>query len=646
MTFANVRPFHLWLVEIGPLVGVIISLWVKMAAFNLSLRSIWAQPEELIGQWIQAYPQVFGATLASLLLLLGPLLLIRRRSRFFVLLSMDLLLTSLVVADLVHVDYYGDVISVLNLLNVPMLPWIRSSIFFLLKPIHAVFYLDILIALFVVPHYLRACRRIPEVNSSRLRIVCVGLLGFGVLLAVPTIRVVWQDNNGVFAYANLQRETCMVIGLLPYHVTDAVLSWRRDSITDAERYRVRRFLDDKRKQSYSPPELFGKARGRNLILISAESLQVFPIGLEFRGQPLMPKLSAFAKESLYFVNFYDQTYLGTTADGEFTSLQSLHPLPVGVVATNYPANQYHGLPAILSVHGYATLSAVGAPGGFWNQNQTHPRLGFQRSHFEDSYKVQERIGSWMADREFFSQTIPFLRGQTEPFMAFLLSSSNHHPWELPDKYRVLRLGELEGTLLGNYLQSVHYFDSAFGEFIDRLRESGILDKSVIALYGDHQAFLGKLPELARLLGFAGDSEYGHLLVRKKVPLIVRLPHGEGRGVRRVTGGHLDIAPTLLSLLGIVDENKVMLGEDLTRGKDSLVVFRDGSFVDGTHFFLNRFGAISNSICYELETSRTIDCTFLEEQRRKALTHMEISDLIVRNDLIPALSHGRARITEE
>src|SRR4029077_14904948 len=84
-----------------------------------------------------------------------------------------------------------------------------------------------------------------------------------------------------------------------------------------------------------------------------------------------------------------------------------------------------------------------------------------------SYKVQERIGSWMADKEFFSQTIPFLEAQTEPFIAFLLSSSNHHPWELPDKYRVLKLGELEGTLLGNYLQSVRYFDAAFGEFIDR-----------------------------------------------------------------------------------------------------------------------------------------------------------------------------------
>jgi phosphoglycerol transferase MdoB-like AlkP superfamily enzyme len=466
------------------------------------------------------------------------------------------------------------------------------------------------------------------------------MLALGVFLAVPSIRVVWEDRSMVFAYTNLQRETCMMIGLLPYHVTDAVLSWRKDRITDADQYRVREFLDNKRDKLDSRPELFGHAGGRNLILISAESLQAFPIELEFRGQPVMPRLFAFAKESLYFMNFYDQTYLGTTADGEFMALQSLHPLPVGVVATRYPTNHFHGLPAILAEHGYTTISAVAAPGGFWRQNQTHPRLGFQRSYFEESYKVQERIGSWMEDKEFFSQTLHFLKAQAEPFMAFLLSSSNHGPWELPKRYHVLELGELEGTLLGNYLQSVHYFDTAFGEFIDELQAVGLLDRSVIGLYGDHQAFLGELPELARVLKFDDRIEYHHLLVRKKVPFMVRLPHAEAAGARGITGGHLDIAPTLLSLLGIVDENKVMLGEDLTRRKNSPVVFRDGSFVDGTHIFVNRFGPISNSTCYRIGAAERADCAPFEPQRVKAREQLEISDLIVRNDLIPSLTTAK------
>ena len=149
----------------------------------------------------------------------------------------------------------------------------------------------------------------------------------------------------------------------------------------------------------------------------------------------------------------------------------MHPLPTGAVAeSRYSGNHYYGLPATLSHDAYSTLSACGASGAMWYMNQMHPRLGFQRSFFEEDYKILDRIGPWLADREFFAQTIPILKAQTEPFLAYLLTSSNHDPFEVPEKHRTLNLGELEGSLLGNYLHSVHYFDRAFGEFVDQLRE--------------------------------------------------------------------------------------------------------------------------------------------------------------------------------
>ncbi len=208
---------------------------------------------------------------------------------------------------------------------------------------------------------------------------------------------------------------------------------------------------------------------------------------------------------------------------------------------------------------------------------------------------------------------------------------------MPEKYRVLKLGELEGTLLGDYLHSVHYFDQAFGEFVDALRERDLLDRSVFVLYGDHHGFLGDSRELARLLGFPEQSAYDHFRVRKKVPFLIRLPHGQAAGVRDVVAGHVDIAPTVLGLLGVTDEKRVMLGRDLTRAGPSLVVFRDGSFADGRHYFINRFGPTSASSCYEADTGVRLDCGPLEGRRREARQRLEISDLIIQHDLIPALS---------
>jgi phosphoglycerol transferase MdoB-like AlkP superfamily enzyme len=163
---------------------------------------------------------------------------------------------------------------------------------------------------------------------------------------------------------------------------------------------------------------------------------------------------------------------------------------------------------------------------------------------------------------------------------------------------------------------------------------------VVVLYGDHQGFVN-WGELARLLDIPEQSQYHQLLLRKKVPLIIRLPHGQGAGARSAAGGHLDIAPTLLSLVGVPGES-VMLGKDLTLNDDSLVVFRDGSFIDGAYYFINRFGPTSNSTCYELETGQRVEAGMLESKRGEALKRLEISDIIIRGDLIPALSTEGSR----
>jgi len=49
---------------------------------------------------------------------------------------------------------------------------------------------------------------------------------------------------------------------------------------------------------------------------------------------------------------------------------------------------------------------------------------------------------------------------------------------------------LARSQLGLYLQTVRYFDTVLGDFLAKLDERGLLDRSVIVLYGDHSARLG------------------------------------------------------------------------------------------------------------------------------------------------------------
>src|SRR2546426_10331804 len=100
---------------------------------------------------------------------------------------------------------------------------------------------------------------------------------------------------------------------------------------------------------------------------------------------------------------------------------------------------------------------------------------------------------------------------------------------------------------------------------------------IVVLYGDHKGYVGDIDAAATRVNTKQRSHEIWLL-RRRVPFIVRLPHGSHAGVRHETGGHLDIAPTILALLGIDVRRSVRLGRDLSSGQPGLVGFPGGTFV--------------------------------------------------------------------
>jgi phosphoglycerol transferase MdoB-like AlkP superfamily enzyme len=377
--------------------------------------------------------------------------------------------------------------------------------------------------------------------------------------------------------------------------------------------------------------MFGVAARTNVIIIQAESLQAFAMGLQVEGQLVTPNLSKFAEESLHFEHFYEQTHGGATSDSVFSSLQSLYPIKDGPVTTRYPANGYRGLPALLAPYGYTSLGAMGASGRYWNIGPVLSSIGIQR-FYSDDYYAGELFDQGVSDEEFFTQTVPLLTRQKEPFMAFLMTTSNHHPYDIPEKHRKLRLNPpFAQTLLGKYLQSVNYFDIHFGRFVEDLRESGLLDRSVVVVFGDHRGWLGTPLPGGEFIGASDLSTLDSWRMTKRVPLLIRTPGAVHTGIRSTTGGTVDISPTILSLLGITDDDSVMLGTDLSRGQSSLVVFRDGSFTDGHYFYIADPELTIMPRCYDA-SGVDVDCATLQERRNQAIRRLEASDIIVSGNL--------------
>ena len=207
-----------WFLDLGPLMWVIVAVSLKTLHLSASLQTPRFVPRPF--DLVLGHPAAVCASLASIILLVSFLPLLPRIARYTALLTLNFLLTVLVGADLMHSTYYGDVFSVSTLAKVQMAPAVLSSLAEVSESISAVLFLDVLVGAVLLPNYVRKCRSVPATGRRFSKWLSGGLLVAGLLLALPALQLASEDENGIFAYANIQHEVVAQIGWLPYHVAD------------------------------------------------------------------------------------------------------------------------------------------------------------------------------------------------------------------------------------------------------------------------------------------------------------------------------------------------------------------------------------------------------------------------------------------
>ncbi|MFT3952656.1 MAG: LTA synthase family protein [Oscillospiraceae bacterium] len=357
-------------------------------------------------------------------------------------------------------------------------------------------------------------------------------------------------------------------------------------------------------------------KGKNIIIIHAESIQQFTMDTYINGEELTPNLNKLARGGLYFSNFYAQESVGTSSDTEFTFSTSLMPASSGTVAINYWNRDYVSIQKLFKQLGYYVFSMHANNGSFWNRANFHASLGYDRFYSMQDYNIDETIGLGLSDKSFFSQSVEKISGiaQEHPqFYATMIMLTNHTPFtgiEAVSDYSVdfkykkynqetglyeeISAPFLEGTKLGSYFKSVHYADEALGQFISDLDSVGLLDNTVIVLYGDHDAKL-KEEEYEYYYNYnpftqttleEGDPGYTpvdefYYNINRKVPFIIWTKDHATYTPQEITKvmGMYDALPTLGNMFGFTD--KYALGTDvfsLTGDATNTVIFPNGNFV--------------------------------------------------------------------
>lgn len=363
-------------------------------------------------------------------------------------------------------------------------------------------------------------------------------------------------------------------------------------------------------------------KDKNVIVIHAESIQQFTMDTYINGEELTPNLNKLAKEGLYFSNFYTQESVGTSSDSEFTFSTSLMPASSGTVAINYWDRDYASTQKKFKDLGYYVFSMHGNNGSYWNRLNLHESLGYDKLYnYTSDFNIDETIGLGLSDKSFFRQAVPMIKDIKKEYGKFygaMIMLTNHTPftdiervsdYEVDFKYR--RYNEetgmyeeisapfLEGSKLGSYFKSVHYADEALGQFFNDLDKEGLLDDTVIVLYGDHDAkikeeqyeyYYNYDPFTDKVLD---DNDDGYIPVdefyyniNRKTPFIIwsKGDEYEPKEITRVMGMY-DVQPTLGNMFGF--KNEYAMGHDIfsfDEGEENTVIFPNGNFITDSVYY--------------------------------------------------------------
>ena len=358
----------------------------------------------------------------------------------------------------------------------------------------------------------------------------------------------------------------------------------------------------------------GVAKGKNLILIQTESLNDFVIGAEYNGQELTPNLNAMLEEdTFYFDHFYSTTGVGNTSDAEFAALNGLYPNDERECYRLYVDNTFQGLPWILRGEGYGAYAFHGYVKTFWNRDEAYKTQGFQHFYSQEELEMTEVSGFGLTDKEMFRQAVDILKEKPQPFFSFMITLTNHIPYELDASLATLELKEAdEDTTFGGYLQTVRYTDEAFGELIQYLKDAGLYEDTMIVIYGDHQGMNMETPSVkSRMSAFLGkEYNFDEML---NVPLLIHIPGlGETETVDTV-GGQVDILPTIANLMDVDIGQPFVFGQDLLNAEEGFVAqisyIGKGSFITNDNdmlFAIGKDGTVESGSVWNLVSGRKMN----------------------------------------
>ena len=294
----------------------------------------------------------------------------------------------------------------------------------------------------------------------------------------------------------------------------------------------------------------------NLIFIMVESLNAWAVNLDIDGKPVTPTLNALAADTasnLVCLNVISQAKNGRSSDGKFMYQTGLMPMLDKSVAMEYSDRNFPSIVKALKKRGYKAVEICGDEPSLWNVEGMSEAYGFDTLYHQPELKRELEAAGWRIDTVVMDFAARYLPRIKSPFIAQLFTGVMHSPYDEEwEPATWIGNSGLYTPAVRNYLEKTHYFDRQLGLFLQRLKDAGIYDNSVIVIASDHSETVDDDPR-----GRPAISKNGN----ECVFIVINAAHGAHF---KGPVGQVDVYPTLLDVMGLNDYRWKGLGHSLLR----------------------------------------------------------------------------------
>lgn len=331
----------------------------------------------------------------------------------------------------------------------------------------------------------------------------------------------------------------------------------------------------------------GMFKGYNLILITAEGFSPYAIDKE-----KTPTLYKLVREGFVFNNFYTALWQTSTSDGEYVALTGLVPDGTRSMFKGrknlWPftlGHQFNSLGVTSRAYHNHTYT-------YYQRDETHPNMGYTFKGLGNGLKL--KTDCWPeSDLEMMEATVDEYINEDQ-FHTYYMTVSGHMNYtfmgnSMSSKNRNLVKDLPYSEDAKAYIACQIELDKALEYLIQRLKEAGVADRTVIALSADHYPYGWEKDKLDELAGHKIEPNFeiykNHFILWSEgmtENIVINKPCSS-----------MDILPTLSNLFGIAYDSRMLMGQDILSDSDPLVFLSNRSFITDKVMYNSETGKVTN-----------------------------------------------------